>query len=296
MRSAIPVRIHEVAKRTGVPEPTLRAWERRYGVPSPHRTKSGYRLYGAAEIEQVLAMRELCEKQGMAASDAARIVIGTAPPADDTTDPFETMHQQLVEAALAYDAASIDELLQRLSFMGSTTNVFDRAIAPALQTIGDRWHSGQADVAQEHLFSRRVQTFLRGMLQLSRPDSGPCVVMACIEDELHEIGLLALAARFASWGYRPIDLGASTPARDLRGVVRKLAPAAVVLSITMAPPASRAPALLRDYKAACGRVPLLVGGRGAVALDATIRKAGAVRAPSDPDALRQWMDARTRGR
>jgi hypothetical protein len=29
-----PFRIHTVAELTGVPEPTLRAWERRYGIPT----------------------------------------------------------------------------------------------------------------------------------------------------------------------------------------------------------------------------------------------------------------------
>ena len=41
-----PYRIHVVAEMTGIPAATLRAWERRYGIPSPERTASGYRLYG----------------------------------------------------------------------------------------------------------------------------------------------------------------------------------------------------------------------------------------------------------
>ena len=37
--------IKQAAARSGVPVPLLRAWERRYGVVSPSRTPSGYRLY-----------------------------------------------------------------------------------------------------------------------------------------------------------------------------------------------------------------------------------------------------------
>ena len=33
-------RIHAVAEATGVPAATLRAWERRYGIPAPVRTTS----------------------------------------------------------------------------------------------------------------------------------------------------------------------------------------------------------------------------------------------------------------
>ena len=73
LRTAGPLRIHAVAELTGVPEPTLRAWERRYGIPCPERTSSGYRLYGAREVDEVRRMKELCEA-GMAAAEAAALV------------------------------------------------------------------------------------------------------------------------------------------------------------------------------------------------------------------------------
>lgn len=36
-----PYRINVVAELVGVPSATLRAWERRYGVPSPDRSDHG---------------------------------------------------------------------------------------------------------------------------------------------------------------------------------------------------------------------------------------------------------------
>lgn len=67
-------RINWVAENTGVPEATLRAWERRYQVPKPSRTPSGYRLYSEDDVAQVQKMRELCEA-GISAADAAREVL-----------------------------------------------------------------------------------------------------------------------------------------------------------------------------------------------------------------------------
>ena len=37
--------IKEAAARSGVGAPLIRAWERRYGVVNPTRTRAGYRLY-----------------------------------------------------------------------------------------------------------------------------------------------------------------------------------------------------------------------------------------------------------
>ncbi len=45
--------IGDVVAATGVREATLRAWERRYGFPSPRREASGHRRYGGAEVERI---------------------------------------------------------------------------------------------------------------------------------------------------------------------------------------------------------------------------------------------------
>jgi DNA-binding transcriptional MerR regulator len=66
-------RINWVAEQTGIAESTLRAWERRYGVPEPERTPSGYRIYSTDDVKKVQRMRELCAG-GMSPSEAAHAV------------------------------------------------------------------------------------------------------------------------------------------------------------------------------------------------------------------------------
>src|SRR3954468_1327489 len=68
-----PLRIHGMVELTGVAAPTLRAWERRYGVPEPARTASAYRLYSADDVAEVARMRDLCAS-GVAAAQAAEQV------------------------------------------------------------------------------------------------------------------------------------------------------------------------------------------------------------------------------
>jgi MerR family transcriptional regulator, light-induced transcriptional regulator len=45
--------IGDVAARSGVPEGTLRMWERRHGFPAPERLASGHRRYSEREVELV---------------------------------------------------------------------------------------------------------------------------------------------------------------------------------------------------------------------------------------------------
>jgi DICT domain-containing protein len=45
--------IRDIARRTGVPEGTLRMWETRYGFPVPQRLPSGHRRYALDDVERV---------------------------------------------------------------------------------------------------------------------------------------------------------------------------------------------------------------------------------------------------
>jgi MerR family transcriptional regulator, light-induced transcriptional regulator len=75
------LRIGEVSRRTGVAVPTLRAWERRYGLLEPARTEGGHRLYSQADVERVRAMSRLLD-DGWSAAAAAREVLRTPGDGD----------------------------------------------------------------------------------------------------------------------------------------------------------------------------------------------------------------------
>ena len=74
--------IGEVARRTGVTVPTLRAWERRYELLLPVRT-ARHRRYSDEDVQRVLAVLKLTG-QGWGVGAAARRVAGrrsaAAPP------------------------------------------------------------------------------------------------------------------------------------------------------------------------------------------------------------------------
>ena len=103
-------RIQAVAQMTGVSAATLRAWERRYGLPVPKRTSSSYRLYSDHDIELVRRVRQLCD-EGMAPSQAAREVIAQRdpPPVAPTViaPPAEDVYQLAIARILRVQADEI---------------------------------------------------------------------------------------------------------------------------------------------------------------------------------------------
>ena len=56
------LRIGEVARRTGVSVPTIRAWENRYGLVRPDRTSGGQRLYSEQDIARINGIRQRVEQ------------------------------------------------------------------------------------------------------------------------------------------------------------------------------------------------------------------------------------------
>ncbi|NJL05538.1 MAG: MerR family transcriptional regulator, partial [Chloroflexaceae bacterium] len=63
-----------VSQETGVPADTFRAWERRYGVPRPHRTEGGHRLYSERDIAVIRWLRDRTA-EGMTISQAVALMI-----------------------------------------------------------------------------------------------------------------------------------------------------------------------------------------------------------------------------
>lgn len=296
-----PFRIHVVSQLTSVPEPTLRAWERRYGIPTPERTATNYRLYGAHEVEQVRKMKALCVG-GLSARDAAERVRAEEPAHSRAhkdgvavEDPYRAAREGLLAAITVFDVDALEHALRQLMFLADGTTILDRVLAPLLVEIGERWHAGKLTVAEEHLASQRISAFVRDLLQLSPgAASKRKVVLASFADDDHEIGLLGLALRLSAWELRPVFLGARTPPAAVQTAVESTDAALVALSTTMPLDRPRARELVRGYAAACVGVPWFVGGSGVAAIADLVRDAGGHVDPHDPVALRALVESALR--
>ncbi len=109
----------------------------------------------------------------------------------------------VLEAALASDHSPSQVLLQ--------------LVAPALESIGERWHAGELTVADEHRASAvavRLISRLGARFARRGPKRGS-VVITTPPSEQHSAPV-AIAADLLRWaGFNVIELGADTPADAL---------------------------------------------------------------------------------
>jgi DNA-binding transcriptional MerR regulator len=288
-----PFRINAAAELCGVPAATLRAWERRYGIPVPRRTASAYRLYTLEDVELIRRMRDLVD-EGVSPAEAARVVLGSpAPVADEHVpiDGLELAQGRILAATQRWDAPAIDLELTRLSMLLDAQTLYERVVSPVLTEVGSRWERGELSVGQEHLLSDRLELAVRASLRAVERAEGPVVLLACVDSEQHVLGLLGAALRFAASGAHTVLLGAMTPAAALGDAVRSIAPRMVGLSVSIAP-ANPKP-LFRAYGKACGSTSWVVGGSAAESLRPAIEDAGGIVAVGPASAwssqIRDWL-------
>ena len=293
-------RIQSVAEMTGVSAATLRAWERRYGIPAPQRTASAYRLYTDRDVELIRRVRELCEN-GVAPAQAAQMVQAARGSREEAvrleTDTAELVAQKILAGVERFDADMIEAAVRHAMFLGSATALFERVYGPVMLEVGERWQAGVVSVGQEHLVAEIIGSAVRDILRMVRPASpGKTVVLACLADEEHALPSLGVALMLAEWNMRTVVLGARTPPAALRHAVAEVRPDAVGLSATMTLPSGRAPGLIEEYADACGRTPWLVGGQGSYEIRGLVEACGGVVAPGDRTQLRATLDRLTNSR
>jgi MerR family transcriptional regulator, light-induced transcriptional regulator len=232
----------EVEDRTGIPATTLRQWERRYGLPNPRRSVSGYRLYSQNDLKLIEFFKTRIG-QGISVSRAAQLYAldrslpslqnapdQPVPPAQRVTAPSDLV-AQLVDSTVRGESFKSDKILAQAHATMSVERVVLDLIQPTFVEIGERWHRGEVTIAHEHQATHYLRGKLHHLLELAgTPRQGPTVVLACPPNEWHEIGALSVALFLRRAGIRTHYLGANTPVADLAHFASEVKADAIMLS------------------------------------------------------------------
>ena len=238
-----------VLKETGIAADTLRAWERRYGLPMPQRSAGGHRLYSQRDIETIkwLMKRQedglsisravdLWNEQIAAGTDPLADLVQTAPPSmmpvpytsPDAT--LATLRAQWIEACLHFSESIAEQTLNQAFSMFSVEAVCLDLLQKGMSEIGERWYENQASVQQEHFASALAMRRLDALLTASpAPTRNQTVLVGCPPNEWHTFTPLLLALLLRRRGLNAIYLGANVPAEQFSTTVKGIKADLVVL-------------------------------------------------------------------
>lgn len=264
-----------VIQETGLKPDTLRAWERRYGLPTPARTAGRHRLYSQRDIE---TLKWLMARQGEGLSISRAVALwreqeeaGDDPLLEEAGELVEEAEPSFNESGLAelrgaWVAACLDfnerraenVLTQAFALYPPEVTCFS-VMQQGLAEIGTGWYEGRLTAQQEHFASGLALRRLSALLSATPPPTRPGrVIIGCPPQEEHTFSPLLLALLLRRKGWDVIYLGANVPVARFEEMITHNKPRLVVFSAQTLPTA----ATLLDiaWTAQRANVPLAYGG------------------------------------
>ncbi len=249
--TALP--IASVERETGLSEDTLRAWERRYGFPTPSRNAAGERMYPPEQVRRLVRIKRLMDR-------------GHSPEALLTMDERALLAldewMRLVETR---DHPSMQRLFHReLAKLGMLSFV-QNTLVPLTRLVSEAWARNQMDVLDEHLLWENIEQYFRKTIADIAPleDSHPRCLLTTLPGEAHMLGLLMVEALLMLEDAHPVPLGPQTP---IAGIVRAVETEridVVCLSFSIVyPPAQAVQGLTELRRALPAHVQIWAGGQG----------------------------------
>ncbi len=296
-----------VVRETGVPAPTLRTWERRYGLPCPQRTSSGRRLYSCQDVETVRWLaRRLSE--GMTIGQAVALwreleADGQDPlcvPLLSRPEPFPAavdlsrLRQAWVDAVLAFRESAADNVLNQAFAFYPPETVCQEILLRGLREIGNLWYAGKATVAQEHFASGLAVRRMESLIHAAPPPTRPGRFLVIAPPlERHSVNLRFLTYLLRRRGWDVVYLGADVPLDRLPETLQALRPQWVITAAQYL--ATVAGLMDLAHLLQAERFPLGYGGRAFLQVPALRRRIPAYflgeRLDEVPQRLEQWVAA-----
>lgn len=240
-----------VVRETGLKPDTLRAWERRYGVPDPDRTGGGHRLYSQQDIN-TLKWLLARQDEGMSISRAVNLwrnlkdegrdplqVYPLAQPSESSPpysvielgDTVVELRHSWIDAILAFDERKAELVLNQAFSYYSPEVVCFELLQKALAEIGNGWYGGSISVQQEHFASalamRRLDSLLAATPAPTRPSR---IIVGCPPGDNHTFSPLLVTFLLRRRGWDVVYLGADVPTHRLQATIERTRPDLVVFS------------------------------------------------------------------
>ena len=255
-----------VVQETGLKPDTLRAWERRYGLPEPNRTTGGHRLYSQEDIE-ILKWLIGRQDEGMSISRAVDLfrrlrADGEQPLARGPMAPISGKEAQLagltptepvgmarsrsiyadgtaitllreawMTRCMAFDELEAEAVLAQAFALYTVETVCVEILMAGLGALGAGWYQGEVTVQQEHFASGLAMRRLEALLAATpAPIRRERVLIACPPEEEHTFVPLTLALLLRRLGLDVIYLGADVPLMALADTLVAAHPDLVILT------------------------------------------------------------------
>lgn len=177
---------------------------------------------------------------------------------------LSTYQNEYLKYLLAGDHRECSKLIQKFTAKENDFKIlYEEVIRDSLYEVGKLWEMNKISVASEHLASSIVEANLNELYPsiITSEKNERTAIVACIESEMHQIGIKMAADVLEMQGWNVHFLGANTPTHDLFTFVRAIKPNLLGVSLSIY---SNMPTLEKILKISHAEFPnlrVLVGGQ-----------------------------------
>lgn len=142
-------------------------------------------------------------------------------------------------------------------------DLYESVIKRSLYKVGELWEYNKISVATEHLASAVIEAILNELYSeiISKEKKGKKIIVSCLEDEYHQIGIKMVGDIFESNGWNSYFLGANTPTLELISFAKIIEPDMIAISLSIYFHLPALEIMIQKIRQEFPYIPILVGGQ-----------------------------------
>jgi DNA-binding transcriptional MerR regulator len=252
-----------VVRQTGITADTIRAWEKRYGLPTPQRSDGNQRLYSDHDMQvltwlhdkiqegvQISKAVSLWQEQASSSGQETRDDFHVMEPWDQPTDEMHHLMQQWVDACVKLDDELSGFILDQAFSIFSHQLASRYVVFAGVKAMENLWLSGQRSSQYLHYArqaaSRKIYS-LMGAYPASSQTAGTLVLATVMEEEdPFRPVYLAYLAKMAGW--KTVNAGPQMIAEPLVHIITETKATALVLVANQLHTAANAFSILKTIQ------------------------------------------------
>ena len=236
--------IQVVARYTGLSPELIRAWEKRYGVVKPARTKSGRRLYSDADIEHLSLIRKVT-RFGRRISEVATLPVEELVEIsnrDESAAAFAAAQKQdrlntgkimeyfdrCTTAVVKFDAHELQATLHHATEELDVIFLLEDLLTPLQHHVAEECREGELLDCHHSMFNETIRGYLIALGTRNKAAAKSLVVCSMIQDPMLTGAKVAAVANH--YGWNPIYLGESIGCNEIINAVASSSAHVVAIS------------------------------------------------------------------
>ena len=258
--------IKDLERLTGIKAHTLRIWEQRFSLFKASRTKTNIRYYTNEDLVFIINI-SILNHSGIKISKISTMdkeeIWAKVLELNSIENNHEIILTKLKVALLQYNEFDFLSILEdQIKNIGFENTIIDICF-PLLRNVGILWLTKSLKPAQEHfatnLIRQKIITEI-DKLDWRQSQKSQSFLIANVENEFHEIGIIFSAYLVRKNGFRVVYLGKNVPITNILDFIENNKPDYYISVFTSYPQQKEINGFVEDIRNRSKKVKMIFSG------------------------------------